>query len=78
MRSHYQWQTSLQSPKMISQSRKPRENKNARTFVENEQFATAYNRTRKRQYLSLANGEVTPAARNLAIEHEAAVLVVAL
>ena len=48
------------------------------TFVKNEQLATAYNRSRQRQYLSLANGEVTPAARNLAVECETAVLVVAL
>ena len=48
------------------------------TFVKNEQLATAYNRSRQRQYLSLANGEVTPATRDLAVERETAVLVVAL
>ena len=50
----------------------------ARTFVENEQLATAYYCTPERQDLPLANREVASAARNLAIESEAAVLVVAL
>ena len=49
-----------------------------RTFVENEQLASANNRTCERQDLSLANGEVAPAARNLAIECEVPIPVVAL
>ena len=49
-----------------------------RTFVENEQLASAYDRTCERQDLPLANGEVAPAARNLAIERQMAVIVVAL
>ena len=49
-----------------------------RTFVENEQLASAYDRTCERQDLPLANGEVAPAARNLAIERQMAIVVVAL
>lgn len=36
------------------------------TFVEDEQLASANDRARQRQDLSLADGKVTAAARNLA------------
>ena len=49
-----------------------------RTFVENEQLATAYYRACERQYLPLPDGEVAPTARNLAIERETVILVVTL
>ena len=64
--------------KRISQNRHTGRQGKTRTFVENEQLATAHYRTRERQYLPLADGEVAPAARNLAVERETVILVVAL
>jgi hypothetical protein len=37
------------------------------TFVENEQLASADDRTCQRQNLSLTDGEITAAARNLTV-----------
>ena len=76
MGSRYLWQTLLRANKK-DQARQTRQGK-TRTFVENEQLASAYDRTCERQDLPLANGEVAPTARNLAIERQMAIIVVAL
>lgn len=50
----------------------------AHTFIEDEQLAPAYDSTRQRQDLSLANGEVTAATRDRAVQGETTLVIIAL
>lgn len=50
----------------------------AHTFIEDEQLAPAYDSTRQRQDLSLANGKVTAATRDRAVQGETTLVVTAL